>query len=296
MNDQKILELIAQNPKVRVVQLADKLDMEAADVQAALAGLIAVGDVVQSSGFAPNGLSANLYDLSPAFMQSERYANMARKAAAANFATPVAGMTKVDRAIAFIKAQPGASATSAELHALLGLDPLEYVSSYLSSAVRAGKVVKDGKNWTLGDGTPPAPAREAKNAAFNPINGPKLPPTPVKTAEEVLEERPLSSGLPPELLVQLSKSARDEAAKARAQSNVVTIEAEPYATLSMLIPPIAHLPAPAVEPPAPVYRCAIWSDGVIEIQRNGRTVAQLTSAEADALVAFMTTLPGRAAA
>ncbi len=39
--------------------------------------------------------------------------------------------------------------------------------------------------------------------------------------------------------------------------------------------------------PAPALRCAIWSDGMVELQRDGRLKAQLTRSEADFIVDFI---------
>jgi hypothetical protein len=63
MNDQKILEQLALHPQSRAVQLADRLDVDLVDVQTALAGLIAVGDVVASAGTSPAGVACMLYRL-----------------------------------------------------------------------------------------------------------------------------------------------------------------------------------------------------------------------------------------
>jgi hypothetical protein len=63
MNDQQILEQLARHPESRAVQLADRLDEALEDVQAALDGLVAVGDVVASDGTSPAGVPCKLYRL-----------------------------------------------------------------------------------------------------------------------------------------------------------------------------------------------------------------------------------------
>jgi pyruvate dehydrogenase E2 component (dihydrolipoamide acetyltransferase) len=46
---------------------------------------------------------------------------------------------------------------------------------------------------------------------------------------------------------------------------------------------VAAPPAPA----DPIFRCGLWSDGVLELQRNGSTVAVLQQAEGEQLASFV---------
>jgi hypothetical protein len=58
-------------------------------------------------------------------------------------------LTNIEKAIECIKTNGGV-ATSAQLHAALGLKPEEYASSYLTDGVRDGRLLKDGKEWRVG--------------------------------------------------------------------------------------------------------------------------------------------------
>jgi hypothetical protein len=37
----------------------------------------------------------------------------------------------------------------------------------------------------------------------------------------------------------------------------------------------------------PVYRCALWSDGILEVRRDGQTVAEMEQGAGESLAAFL---------
>lgn len=234
MNNEAILEQIALNPNCRAVQLADWLDLDLEEVQASLAALQAVGDVIAGPGVSPAGTPCQLYDLTDKFRSSDKGAHLEAKASAAIFRQGHPGLSKVALAIEYVR-QRGV-ATSSELHALLALKPTEVASSYLNGALSDGRLVKDGKNWTAGAIKPIAKAREL---APPPVNQ-KPVHVPVPTA-------PPAPGPAPE--------------------PVAAIAAVPGATAT--------------------YRCALWSDGILEVQKNGETVAELPRAAGESLAAFL---------
>lgn len=257
MNDQKILELLAITPDSRAVQLADKLDAALEDVQASLAGLEVVGDVVVGNGFAPNGLVCKVYALSATFKSSAAYKPLAAKAAAANFGE--AGGTYADRAVAFIR-ERGASATSSELHALLRLGPKDYASSYLGGALRAGRLIKNGKDWTLG------PAELGVPAA-----APVASPVAAASVQQVAKTE---SEPPHASWVEIPAFLRNPSPSSSPLRCAPEKATEPA------------LPAPAA-PTAPTYRCALWSDGILEVRRGTETVAEMPQAAGESLAAFL---------
>jgi hypothetical protein len=58
------------------------------------------------------------------------------------------GLPAVDRAIEFVRTR--SRATSAELHIVMDLPEDDVPSYHLSDALEDGRLVKDGKFWTLG--------------------------------------------------------------------------------------------------------------------------------------------------
>jgi hypothetical protein len=58
------------------------------------------------------------------------------------------GLPAVDRAIAFVRTR--GTVSSSELHAVMDLPPDELPSVHLADALEDGRLVKQGKFWTLG--------------------------------------------------------------------------------------------------------------------------------------------------
>lgn len=149
----------------------------------------------------------------------------------------------------------------------MGIRTVEYPSTYLGPAVKKGLVVRDGLVWKPGPGTPPPPLRMVKDAPFNQAHGPKLPPTPVVAAAPP----PPPAPPPPEerapvVLVSVGSSQQYNRA-----------------------PPATLLVASSKEavPGAPAFRCGLWSDGVLELQRNGRSLVELQRGEHEHMADFM---------
>jgi len=268
MNDQAILEQIALNPKCRAVQLADRLDRDLDDVQGQLAGLIVVGDVIASNGTSPAGTPCQLYDLSDAFKESDAYKPILVKTLAAQFAAFRPDLGKTDRAIEFVRER--GTATSSELHAVLQLDPREAPSQFLVNAVRNGRLVKDGKHWTLGPNAP-----EAIPATREP---PELAVSTSPTLRVCEKLRRAAQSMPDALESGAELGKREPLEVPRFADRDAT---EPLQQLKQVL----REPAPVV---VPRFRFAIWSDGQVEIQRNGMQLAQLPREVADDFARFMT--------
>lgn len=299
-----VLEVIAGTPNCRAVQIVDKLDMDAEEVLASIKALIQVGDVESSEGKAPNGLPCTVYNVSERFKATATYASLVAKSTAANFAAP--GLNRVERAIEWVR-QHG-TATSAELHAVMGLDDNEAPSKVLTSALTTKRLVKDGKNWTLG----PGPGGEV--SAPSPACAPKvdvvvtprfLPPAPSAPPAEAFADQPQSAAsrvfadmaADPAPKVTRVRNAKPRE-KGEEPAPPVIVEpvqparpAVPAVELDQIVvalhPSIESQPDPA---PEPVYRCALWSDGVLEVQRNGLTVAEMPQAAAESLASFLASL------
>jgi hypothetical protein len=255
MNDQAILEKIAQHPQCRAVQLADWIDIALEDVRASLAGLIAVGDVTAEPGTSPAGHACQYYRLSDKFKASKAYKPLATKAVAADFAAAHAHLNKTDRAIAFVR--ESGTASSYELHVVMGLKPEQHASGSLAPTLVDGRLARNGKSWTLG----PAAKQDARP-----------------------EEH---TGLPCHTGGIISAADTVELIK-----GMVSPERLPAAVEvpTFLLPqaPAAVQPAAA----APVYRCALWSDGILEVRRDGKTVAEIPQAVGESIAAFLGRLVG----
>lgn len=278
MNDQKIYEFIALNQPVRAVQLADKFDVALVDVSASLRSLVDVGDLVRRTGVAPNGQPAQEYSLSESFLKSKEgklvFARLEDVASIAPIAPPApalpaavqpmampsfinttvpvpAAVNRTEVAIAHIKAQRFVS--DADLRVVMGLKAGQYPSAWLATAYKNGVVKRDGKGWVMGDGAVPAPAK--KQPAFGGA-------------------------------LNLPGATPHQAAKAIQPTDAQESVAEAAGEVSSA--PSGLIRDEPIE--APKFRCALWSDGVLELQRDGVQVAALTQCEGDALAAFIARL------
>ena len=220
----KLLELIAQVPLMRTVQIADRLDMSIDQADELLRQSIQAGQIIEHEVDAPNNRKAMAYELSAQYMAANALAQPAKPIERSN--QPVAvvtddrttrPLTKVDRAIAYVR--KNGPATSTQLHAELSLAEGVHVSSYLGTAVRDGRMLREGSNWSLPGAGTVAPADIPK---FSTIR----------------------SALP-------------------AEKNAPTQDGE----ASSPVQQESGTPTP--------FRCALWSDGTFEIQRNGTTIASL---------------------
>jgi hypothetical protein len=273
MNDQAILEKIAQHPKCRAVQLADWIDIALEDAQASLAGLIAVGDVVAEPGTSPAGHPCQFYSLSDKFKASQAYKPLAVKAIAADFAAGHADLNKTDRAIAFVR--ESGTASSYELHVVMGLKPEQHASGSLANALADGRLAKDGKKWILG------PAAKQDPRAEENLGLPCHKGGVISAADSIELIKGVGSPERLPMAVDVPTFVPQQAS------------AKP--------PRSAHkedMPAPgaASSVATPVYRCALWSDGILEVRRDGQTVAEVPQAVGESIAAFLGRLVGEGAA
>ncbi|MCC6071430.1 hypothetical protein ACFSQU_17975 [Massilia sp. GCM10020059] len=229
----KLLDLIAKVPMVRTVQIADRLDMPVDQADKLLRQSLQAGHIIEHEVDAPNNRKAMAYELSAQYMAANALAQPAKPVEPSH--QPVAVVTddrttrpqtKVDRAIAYVR-ENGPS-TSTQLHAELGLAEGVHVSSYLGTAVRDGRMLRDGNTWSLPGAGTVAPAEIPKFST-------------IRSVSSVSESASQQSG---------------ETAKAAAQAS--------------------STPA--------AFRCALWSDGTFEIQRNGATIANLLPHELDTVI------------
>jgi hypothetical protein len=194
VNVTKILDLIAAHPGIRTMQLCDKLDCEIDELDAWLKAESEMElTIVAHNILAPNGRRATAYtrvgvplpvSLTPA---------------------PAKELTIVERAIAFIQAQPDKQATGAQLHNALELKETDAPSVRLAAGLEDGRLVKEGKYWTVGR-TVPAQADVQENSSVCEIAlvgnsaGQALMPEPAASAKErggTLRPQPAKMKPPP---------------------------------------------------------------------------------------------------
>lgn len=283
MNDQKIYQFLARKPDARAQDVADALDVDLLEASNALRSLVDVGDVVRHAGQARNGQQAQLYNLSLTFKRSDEgkkvIAAVAQPAPApAVIEVPTfipaeaSTMSRVDRAIAFLTAADGRHVSSEKMREVMGLKSIDSPANYLTSAIKSGRIVKVFDGYKLGTETPPekpAPRTQRKFSIAPPKKGGPVAqfdkraqpgdPDPI-TKDDVKD-------LPPAVIEQLSKPAQ---------------------ALGVPTAPLAADPAPAT------FRCGLWSDGVLELQRNGRSLVELKREEHEQLADFMRRMLGAA--
>lgn len=319
MTDQKIFELMLKTPDIRAVQLSDWLDQDLKSVSEALRDLVDTGNIVKAHGTAPNGQPAMIYNFSDEFKGSREYCALVALAghslapvvplvvhviepkpapaapAPAETLVPVApvrpvlpeaplraaaaGPSRAERAIAAILERGPLS--DADLREVMGIREGEYPSSCLGAAVKAGKVYKGAAGWSAG--AAPLEAAPCKPPRFNtPIN-------PAKPAPAGFEQRAKGDQVENVLLVGntilVSKDHHAIAPEVVAAVTAAELTGLPPAVIEQLSKPPQAIAAAA--PEAAVFRCGLWSDGVIELQRNGAEVARLTRGEGEELAGFL---------
>ena len=251
INRTKLIEVIGRIPGIRTVQICDQMDCDIEELEDVLAimtepgGPVAMFDVT-----GPNDRAAKAFRLAGADAPLVEQPGRILPSAART-------VTKVDQAIAFIRAN-GGTATAAQLHTELGLKVIEYPSNYLSHAVKDGRLVKDGKNWTLGTGAPVQKAEAPKPA--EPVI--KIPTFLTGPKKQVETSKPT---LPPDLAAALTPEGVKRLDESEFNVQVALNDYTP--TVKTPLRPIS---------PAQGFACAIWSDGEMHIARWGLTLAKLS--------------------
>ncbi|MEJ7804856.1 MAG: hypothetical protein WKG03_02905 [Telluria sp.] len=297
MNDHQIYCAIAKTPDIRAVQICDALDVELIDVSDALKSLVSVGDVVRHTGVGPNGLPAQLYNLSADFRKSREGAALIASlpaaappvlahvtpapptAAAPPVSTPVfqqevalpRAATKVAQAIEHVKIHGAVS--DVDMRTVMGLPRTSAPKAYLISAIKDGRIRKnDAGLWEQGDGTPPM-ARAPKSVTNSaPKGGPATQFPKTAQSEEVANVIVVGN------TILVSKDHKEIAPEVLAAVAAVTEDKVKSA------PP----------PEGSDFRCGLWSDGVIELQRDGHSLVELTRAEGEHLATFVGRILGAA--
>lgn len=139
VNVQRMLDLIHQKPGIRTVEISDRLDCEIDELNEVLLEQASRGVIARHQVTAPNGRNATAYTIAGVMLPDAN-------------AAPVLAASPVEKAIAFILAQPDRQATGAQLHIALDLKGDEAPSKVLAEGLQDGRLVKDGKFWTVAAG------------------------------------------------------------------------------------------------------------------------------------------------
>lgn len=185
----KLIDMIRRSPGIRTLQLCDQLDVGIDVVDTMIEKEIANGTIVAFDVVAPNQRKAVAYKLPGAVVPNKQPLTEVptpRSHAAASTSkvnTMPAALdktkTKAEIVIDFIKKQESQSATGAQIHQLLQLKPVDHPSSYLAPAIADGRLVKNGKTWTLGSGVP---VKKAEKPVEQKVAPKEIPPYLLKDA------------------------------------------------------------------------------------------------------------------
>lgn len=324
---EKALYLIAQRPMIRSVEIADIIDCDIDQVEPALQSRISARLIVVHPITAPNGRPANGYEFSQAFKETAEYRELAQSPAATvkpepEPSTPAQKGSKAQLAIAYIQGKPNQMASTQELRAPMGLTAGEYPSSHLRYALSTGQLACTAQVWRLGPALggsakpPPPDQRHVGGRAAKPTAGVDAAPSP-PAAHAPLRQPSAAAALNVSSTAKgfaaLHQSREDEEARLKDERaaqlhggpDVDPIEpAEPIldqaldqAATPVVGGPVADLEMSAVaievvalppDPPAlQTFRCGIWSDGEVELQRAGQTIAILSMGELAYVKSFM---------
>jgi hypothetical protein len=182
-------------------------------------------------------------------MNEENTNRLAMQAEVERDITP--GLPRVERAIAFVHTR--GMATSSELHMVMELEPNELASDYLDSALSGGLLVKTGKYWM--PGTAPTIAADAPAYAIPTF----VPPQPVDNVVSLEPQR---------------------------TARVKPVDKLDFAAFADMVNNQVETGSAPARNTAPVIRCGLWSDGSVEVQRDGKTSAVLFVEEVAHLTDF----------
>lgn len=289
------LVLIARQPKIRTVEIADLIDCDTELVEPMLKPHIDAKHIELIPVTAPNGRPANAFMLTAAYRKTDEFREIAAiafpvepdtenevapvESAAGESPTPVSAaapaattaptanaeqeidpdvqLSKVELAIRFIRSH--GSANGNQLRELLKLESHQYPLAYLKSAVYSGRLKLDGGSYYIGDGTPATPRLKKRNA--RPASEAKPTSPPSKPKSEKADKAPIVSGPKSPLM---ERTIRSECER-------MGIDIDSIKPLNTVTP----------------TRFAIWSDGQIEIQRDGKLICALQGSEAAELAKFI---------
>jgi len=183
-------------------------------------------------------------------MNEENTTRLAMQADIERDITP--GLPRVERAIAFVRTR--GTATSSELHMVMELEPDELVSHHLAGVLADGRLIKVGKHWGPGR-TAEAKPQQTPQYAIPTF----IPPQPVDNVVSLASQR---------------------------TARVKPVDKLDFAAFADMVNSQVETDSAPARNSAPVIRCGLWSDGSVEVQRDGKTSAVLFVEEVDCLAYF----------
>lgn len=153
-----------------------------------------------------------------------------------------------------------------------------------------GRIALTDAGWVIGDGKPVAKQKPGPTSRNFSVAMPKVGEKAQfdKSSQPDPAENVVKVG---NLIVATKDSAPIGEAMLRSLQDMTAagpaLRVAPAAVQEQPTPP------PAVEPPVSVFRCALWSDGVLELQRDGRSLVELTPDEGEHFTAFMRRFVGK---
>lgn len=270
MNDQQIYEFLARKPDSRAQDIADAMDVELKVASDALRALVDCGDVVRHAGIARNGLSAQLYHLSVEYRRGRDYQAIMSKI--------VASASEVQVAPAPVSKPPVAAAF--ETPVLADLKELKPPRTKVEMAIDylAGNPNADDAQMRAAMGLPKTSSPTNYLAS-------------AMRAGRVVKSRygwNVGPGIAPDKNQRAPYNPPPVSSVPAAVSDVTL--AGPNVVPPYVVPDAdgrAALANQISDLPKGIFRCGLWSDGVIEMQRGDTLLAKLSRAEAEQMAEFM---------
>ncbi|MRV72547.1 hypothetical protein GJ700_12590 [Duganella sp. FT92W] len=259
VDKQMVLDLVRRRPGVRVVEIADELDMDAEQVENQLRSEIDSGAIEVKQVTAPNGRAVNSYR----FARSACDVDAVPRVAATQKATPIAFPAVATRPLAAVQDE----------------DHEPERAPVVANKVDASVAKKES----------PAPVEGAAGTSAPPQNGATrvdLAMACIRAAgEDGVDNVTLTKAM------QLAPGrAPSSYLTAYVRSGAVTYEGRIWKMGNESARPdwsTGSRPAQAVvDKPreAKGFRCGSWSDGTVELERNGLRLAVLDDDECDQLL------------
>lgn len=266
MNDQQICIELAKRPRSRASDLANLFNVELTIVSSALRSLVDVGDLVKSKEFDDNGRQSQVYELSAEFRKSREGKALL---AAIDWQQPVQGVADIAPPPSPAAAEPEAAPAPVAPTDQPRVSKVQMAIDYLTIHHAA---TNDQLRAAMGLPEKAAPGAYLASA----LNSGRV--------MREGDQWKLGAG-------RVAPTVYDSVEKV---GNIIVATRDATPVPARVVAAIAVAPALAQVPgkltaakTPPVLRCALWSDGTLELQRNGELVARLAEDEIHFVMTYM---------